>query len=114
MFLIQNVRFYNKVVLKTDLKDIDAFVLPMSIQLLAENAVKHNKISENQPLVLNIYADKAFLWLENGKNSKEIQEDSTGIGLKNLDARYRFMTGKSIVVENETALFRVGLPLIWD
>ena len=109
-----NVRFYNKVVLKNELKETNTFVLPMSIQLLVENAVKHNKISEDQPLELKIYTTDSYLWVENGKNIKEYQEDSTGIGLTNLEARYKFMTNKSIIVENEGKVFRVGLPLILE
>jgi len=107
-----NVRFYNKVTLDVQLKETTAYVLPMSIQLLVENAVKHNRISENQPLELRIYRSDDTLWVENSLNLKEVQEPSTGIGLKNLEARYKFVTGKSIIIENNKDIFRVGLPPI--
>ncbi len=108
-FLI-NVRFYNKVILDITLDDMTTYVLPMSVQLLVENAVKHNRISEHQPLVLRIYSADNILWVENSLSIKETKVESTGIGLKNLEARYKFVTGKSIIIENKGEVFRVGLP----
>jgi sensor histidine kinase YesM len=107
-----NVRFYNKVVLDVKLDDTDFYVLPMSVQLLVENAVKHNRISNDQPLDLHIYQANDILWVENNLNVKEAKEESTGIGLKNLEARYRYVTSKSIIIENTKEVFRVGLPRI--
>jgi sensor histidine kinase YesM len=107
-----NVRFYNQVVLDVQPCDTAFYVLPMSIQLLVENAVKHNRISQNYPLVLRIYSREQTVWIENSLHVKEVQEDSTGIGLKNLEARYKYITGKSIIIENNKEIFRVGLPQI--
>ncbi len=112
-FLI-NVRFYNKVVLDVQLNETSAFVLPMSIQLLVENAVKHNRISENHPLKLRIWCSENTLWVENSLSGKEVRAESTGIGLKNLEARYKYVTGKSIIIEHDQLVFRVGLPLILE
>ena len=107
-----NVRFYNKISLDIQPCETHFHVLPMSVQLLVENAVKHNTISDKQPLVLRIYCTDNLLWVENSVNKKESKEKNTGIGLKNLQARYQYMTGKSIVIENTRRTFRVGLPLI--
>jgi LytS/YehU family sensor histidine kinase len=84
----------------------------MSVQLLVENAIKHNHISENQPLKLRIYSSEDILWVENRLNIKESRDKSTGIGLRNLEARYKYVTGKPIVMENDGEVFRVGLPRI--
>lgn len=107
-----NVRFYNKVVLNVDIDDKPAHVLPMSLQLLVENAVKHNRISENQPLELRIHTQGGTVWVENRLNRKDAPVDSTGIGLKNLEARYKYVMGKPIYIETDGGIFRVGLPLI--
>jgi len=107
-----NVRFYNKVTLRVQPIDKKVFVLPMSVQLLVENAVKHNRISENQPLELRIYSSGHILWVENSLNKKEVRLDSTGIGLRNLEARYKYVTGKAILIEHNREVFRVGLPHI--
>jgi sensor histidine kinase YesM len=105
-----NVRLSNKLLLDVHLPDETVYVLPMSLQLLVENAVKHNRISENQPLELKIYVKDNTIWVENSLNKKETHVDSTGIGLRNLEARYKLMTGKSIRIENNGKIFRVGLP----
>jgi sensor histidine kinase YesM len=105
-----NVRFYNKVSLDVRFDGTATYVLPMSVQLLVENAVKHNRISDHQPLVLRVYTTADMLWVENSLNPKEAKENSTGIGLKNLEARYYYVTGKSIVIEHGREVFRVGLP----
>jgi two-component system, LytTR family, sensor kinase len=107
-----NVRFLNKIILDINIPDTEYSVLPMSVQLLVENAVKHNIISSGTPLLLKIYVSDNMLWVENNLHLKESGVESTGIGLKNLDARYRFVAGKSIIAENTSDLFRVGLPLI--
>lgn len=107
-----NVRFYNKVILRVQPSDKKVFVLPMSVQLLVENAVKHNRISESQPLELRIYSLDHTLWVENSLNKKEVREASTGIGLRNLEARYKYVTGKAILIEHNRDVFRVGLPHI--
>jgi sensor histidine kinase YesM len=107
-----NVRFYNKVILDVDITRDPVYVLPMSLQLLVENAVKHNRISENHPLELRIYTQNDMVWVENRLNRKETRVDSTGIGLKNLEARYKYILGKPIRMEQTNAIFKVGLPLI--
>jgi two-component system, LytTR family, sensor kinase len=109
-----NVRFYNNVILNIQLPDTTTYVLPMSVQLLVENAVKHNRISDKQPLTLRIYKLDDTLWVENNLNLKDAKEDSTGIGLKNLEARYKYVTGKSIIIENNGKVFKVGLPKILE
>lgn len=109
-----NVRFYNKISLDVQLSDTSFYVLPMSVQLLVENAVKHNYISDQQPLGLRIYCTDQTLWVENSLNKKESKEKNTGIGLSNLQARYQYMTGKSIIIENNRRVFRVGLPWIME
>jgi two-component system, LytTR family, sensor kinase len=107
-----NVRFYNKVILNVKLGDTTFYVLPMSVQLLVENAVKHNRISNEHPLELHIYRADGMLWVENSLHVKDAKELSTGIGLKNLEARYKFVTGRSIIIEHKKDIFRVGLPQI--
>ena len=108
-----NVRFLNKVILHIQSVSENTYVLPMSIQLLVENAVKHNRISDDYPLTLTIYEADRFLWIENNLNRK-VAESSTGIGLKNLEARYKYVTGRSLMIEDKSTVFRVGLPLIQE
>jgi len=107
-----NVRFLDKIELKVQDFASNIGVLPMSLQLLIENSVKHNVISDQSPLIISIYIENEFIWVENKVNKKQIQYDSTKIGLKNLETRYKFVTNQSIVIEESEWSFKVGLPLI--
>lgn len=107
-----NVRFLDKIELIIDINDEKLNVLPMSLQLLIENAVKHNVISDHSPLKIKIFCENDFIWVENQKNVKKLSDNSTKIGLKNLETRYSFVTNQSIVILDDNMTFKVGLPLI--
>ncbi|WP_420155808.1 sensor histidine kinase [Siphonobacter sp.] len=109
-----NVRFYNKIQMHLRIATPAAQVLPLSIQLLVENAVKHNYISEDHPLSLSIYTEEQVVWVENSLRRKTVKVPSSGIGLQNLEARYRYFSGQSIRIEETADTFRVGLPLLND
>lgn len=87
---------------------------PLSLQLLVENAIKHNVVSKEQPLQIQIYADdkKGYLYVENILQEKKETEHSTGIGIRNIIQRYDLLTEKKIdVIKTETS-FKIGLPYI--
>lgn len=86
--------------------------VPLSLQLLLENAVKHNVITSKSPLEINIYEDKGFLIVENNINLKQSLEKSTKVGLKNIDQRYSLISKEKIVVTDNNNIFRVKLPLL--
>ena len=67
-------------------------IVPLSLQLLLENAVKHNVITSGQPLKIRIYEDKGYLTVENTLNPKSSLEKSTKVGLKNIQQRYELIS----------------------
>lgn len=84
---------------------------PMTLQLLVENAVKHNKISKEQPLLIYISAqDNTQLIVSNSKTTAT-RVESLQIGLNNIISRYRFFTSGKVTVKNEVR-FTVTLPVI--
>lgn len=84
---------------------------PMTLQLLVENAVKHNKISKEQPLLIYISAqDNTHLLVSNSKTTSE-KAESFHIGLNNIISRYQFFTNEKVLIKNE-ARFTVVLPVI--
>lgn len=85
---------------------------PMALQLLVENAVKHNEISKGCPLGIRIYSKKDFLVVENSIHPRNTPVESTGNGLLNLDKRYFLLRKKNIVISQDEEIFRVQLPLI--
>lgn len=88
-------------------------VVPLSLQLLLENAVKHNVVSSAKPLTIKIYEQDGFLQVENNKNPKEaIGKKSTKVGLRNIADRYGLITQKNVSITDNNKTFAVSLPLL--
>lgn len=85
---------------------------PVSLQLLIENAIKHNVISAAKPLYLKIYAENGRLYVWNNKQPKQGTEESTGIGLENIQKRYQILSDQSLQVINDDSSFTAALPLL--
>ena len=86
---------------------------PLALQMLLENAIKHNVISKDKTLDIKVYVeDKTYLVVENSINPKKEVETSTGIGLNNIKNRYLFLSGKEVKISEENGIFRVSLPLV--
>lgn len=85
---------------------------PLTLQLLAENALKHNIIGKHKPLTVTIKNTDKTIIVENNKRLKKQTAHSTGIGLKNISERYKLISGKEIDVEETSEYFRVILPII--
>jgi two-component system LytT family sensor kinase len=88
-------------------------IVPLSLQLLLENAVKHNVVSSSKPLTINIYEEANYLIIENNINPKEAIGKSTKVGLQNITDRYGLITQKGVKVENNNKTFKVSLPLLY-
>ena len=85
---------------------------PFALQLLLENAIKHNIVSMDQPLSIKIFQEGETLVVENTLQKRKNVEDSTGIGLKNLQGRYNLIGGQEIKTGEEGEKFVARLPLI--
>ena len=84
----------------------------LSVLPLIENAVKHNVISKQYPLQIDIYTTGENMLVVSNKVQPKVEEEhSSGIGLKNLWGRYRLLTGKDINISNRKEYFKVSLPL---
>ncbi len=96
-----------------DHEKYDAYhVLPLSIQGLVENAIKHNVISTKQPLTINILTDDDNHLIVSNKIQPKIgKEEGTGIGLANLAERYRIKWNENVEIFDDGTIFRVTLPL---
>ena len=88
------------------------FVLPCSIQLLIENAIKHNTVSEDNPLVISIKTDGEYIKVTNNISPKVTQSPSTGLGQQYIRQMYLDLTGKQIGIEKTESTYQVTLPLI--
>lgn len=90
----------------------DLKIVPLSLQLLLENAVKHNVISSEEPLKIDIYEQEGYLVIENSLNQKASLEKSTKVGLKNIQQRYELVSSNKVSIEKDKKVFRVRLPLL--
>jgi len=113
-FFLLKKRFGDNLNLDISLgKNTEKLVIPpMTLQILIENAVKHNVISKDKPLHIRIYEEDRMIIVENDIQPKKTAEISTGIGLENIVKRYRLITKTEPVIERTDAVFRVKLPVI--
>jgi LytS/YehU family sensor histidine kinase len=83
-----------------------------TLQLLAENAVKHNVVGVKQPLVIRIKSHNNHLVVTNNLSPKQHAVESSGIGLQNINNRYLLLYGKEISITSNNGDFTVLLPII--
>lgn len=113
IFLLE-IRHAEGLVIQKDprLDNLKIEIPPMSLQILVENAVKHNAFSPEDPLVINIHCEgEKFIVVENRKRQKSVLVHSTGIGLKNLSKRLVLTLKKGLEIAEDSKVFRVKLPI---
>ncbi|TVZ26013.1 histidine kinase [Gillisia sp. Hel_I_86] len=111
---IQSERFGDNLKLIWDIPEtsLDTMIVPMSLQLLLENAIKHNVISKAKPLIIHVVVEDNKLVVSNKMEAKSTQLPSTKVGLKNIQKRYTLISSKSIEINNNGNQFSVSLPLL--
>jgi len=106
-------RFEEKLDFTLDLEaKHDELIVPMTLQLLVENAVKHNEISEAFPLRISIRRNDTCLEVENALQLKKVGEDSKNTGLKNIMQQFSYFTERQIEVSNPAGKFLVRVPIL--
>jgi hypothetical protein len=90
----------------------DLKIVPLSLQLLLENAIKHNVVSSKKPLEISIFEVGGYLCIQNNINPKETLGKSTKIGLQNIVDRYGLISDRNVIIENNNKTFSVRLPLL--
>ena len=112
---LQKMRFGKHLEIHLDLPDESEIVVPpLSIQMLIENAIKHNEISKKHPLTIHVRKEGDFILVENNVQVKELAaERKNGIGLDNIRARYRFLTDREVSIVKNLKHFKVYLPILY-
>jgi len=87
-------------------------VVPLSLQLLLENAVKHNMVTSSKPLYIKIYEVGGNLIVENNLQPKQIVKKSSGVGLENIKQRYHLLTHKKVAINQQANRFAVAIPML--
>ncbi len=111
---VLRIRYGEALICEVEVSDevLEELIPPMSLQLLIENAVKHNAVSTKNPLRIRIASGVKYLTVSNNIIPRIRVEDSTGIGLKNLELKYQIISQQSIEVDKSNNIFKVTLPLL--
>ncbi|MDR1980615.1 MAG: histidine kinase [Tannerellaceae bacterium] len=112
-FELQKERAGNKIGLQIQVSDSEKFsIVPVSLQILVENALKHNSISEKIPLKIDIYKEDTLIVVSNNIQRKNNMDNSYGSGLANLKERVKLITGREMAVNQKDNEFIVKIPII--
>ena len=90
----------------------DSKVVPLSLQLLLENCIKHNVVSSSKPLHIKISIEDNHLVIENNWQKKEVLSDGKGVGLQNIINRYGLLTERKVKIVQDEKTFKVYLPIL--
>jgi PAS domain S-box-containing protein len=113
IFLLQ-IRFMDKIDIRVDINsaDKDKMILPLALQLLIENAIKHNSMSKRNPLIISIFiSDGSLLNVVNNLQERESYMASTGVGLKNIEHRYSLLEMPAPQFSKNETQFIARIPL---
>ena len=114
---LQKIRFGDKfdVNIEFEKESKEYFVAPLVLQMLIENAIKHNEITSENPLTVDLYLENDYLIISNALRLKDIpMHESTEMGLNNIKARYQSLSNKEVIVEETATMFKVSVPLITE
>jgi LytS/YehU family sensor histidine kinase len=110
---LQQMRFGDKLRIDVQLDDVQSQVAPLALQMLFENAIKHNIVSQDDPLTVRAFRDGNFIVVENNLQVKAVvSEESSGLGLENITKRYEFLSPRNVEILNDGHHFKVKLPII--
>ena len=113
IFLLE-LRFDKKLTIEVSLKEklMDRKIAPLTLQMLIENAVKHNIVSDKKPLNIKVYNNDKYIIVENPLQPKAIKEKGSQMGLRNISSRYKALCGEEIIINDENNKFTVKVPII--
>ena len=114
-FFLLKIRFELAVQLNMQIDEevLDQYLVPpISLQILMENAIKHNEFSDNVPLVMTLEWKNEELIFQNRIRRKSLRHPSSKIGLQNLKERYRLLTKHEVIIKEDDNFFTVTLPIL--
>ncbi len=112
-FMLYHEREEGKIFLDINIGDAeDYLIIPVSLQSLLENAIKHNAASRNSPLLIDIRKENGWLIMSNNIQKKNIMGNSLGLGLENLKERFKIISGKDMVITDIDNCYTVKIPII--
>ena len=114
LYLLKS-RFEEKLQTRIEIAEsyYDNFLIaPLTLQLLIENAVKHNRMSDEDPLIITISTESEYIVVMNPIQLRPLTENSTGLGLQNIINRYKLLTTKAVEIISTDGFFTVKIPIL--
>ncbi len=115
-FFLQQKRHGSNIELNSNLTEqqkLQYFIPPLTLQLLMENAIKHNAISRETKLVISLeITGDEYLQVKNNINTRMSRQEGAGMGLQNISNRYTLLSNKKVQISNDEKYFIVSLPLL--
>jgi hypothetical protein len=110
------VRFEDSIVftMPEKLENPQAKVVPLSLQLLLENAVKHNQVMPSKKLHITISEENGSLVVINNSQPKQVLKESTGVGLRNIRDRYSLLTKRPVIIKETQREFSIAIPILGE
>ena len=113
LFLMQ-IRFGERFQADVRLAEMEEkYVAPLTLQMLVENAIKHNEVSKARPLLVRVYEDGGDIVVENNLQKKVQTEESLGLGLNNIREQYRILSDREVLVIESEKVFEVRVPMLF-
>ena len=110
---LQQMRFGSNIQVQIEtVENDDFYVVPLVVQMIVENAIKHNIITADKPLQISIYTQDNYLIVRNNLQIKSSIIKKGNVGLANINMQYELLAGREIVVLKEDGFFTVKLPMI--
>ena len=112
VFLLK-IRFEEALQIEANIpKEEDSYLIPMALQIVLENAIKHNSISVSEPLKITIAREDDYLVIKNNLQVPIRKEESTGFGLENIQKRLDFLTDKKLITEKIEGQYIARIPIL--
>jgi sensor histidine kinase YesM len=110
---LNRIRYEGALIVKIDIPAAkDKYIIPMALQMLLENAIKHNVISDDKPLTVEFTEEEDYVVVKNNFQPKKSEIVSNKVGLENIRSRYKYLSAKEVIIENSDSEFTVKIPVL--
>lgn len=109
---LNRIRHGENLKVDINIEKFDGYIIPLSLQMLVENALKHNVVSEEEPLNISILRENDYVVVQNNLQIRKTISDTGGIGLDTIQKRYEMLSSHPLIVDNNNGFFTVKVPII--
>lgn len=95
-----------------DIENITGYIIPLSLQILLENCFKHNVISNEKPLVVTVWREKSYIFVQNNFQKRKTIQESGGVGLETISKQFERLTDRKVEIIQTSAHYTVKVPIL--